>query len=344
MATARETPSLTVRAPEDLLALAPVVLGFTPTDSVVLLTFGPGGFHARADLPAREDPQGRAGVVATLVDPVRRHGVTRAAVLLFTDDESLARAVARDLGEGLRGAGVDLLDALRAHDGRWWPARGRRPGVPSRGVPYDAAAHPFAAQSVLDGRVTLPSREALARTLLPLAGVVDEVARAASAVEDVAGADAAWCSRERRWAADLVLGHARARTVPTPGELARLVVGLGSFAVRDAVWAMTPPAHEAQSARDVADLWTEVVRRCPERWRAPAAALLAYTAWNCGNGALAWCAVDVADAADPGHTLTGLVAHLLTAAVRPGSFDPAEALLESLAGWPDDGGWEASAG
>ena len=43
-----------------------------------------------------------------------------------------------------------MLDALRAHEGRWWPARGRRPGVPVWGVPYDAAAHPFAAQAVVD--------------------------------------------------------------------------------------------------------------------------------------------------------------------------------------------------
>lgn len=345
MPRARETTSLTVRAPEDLLALAPVVLGFTPADSVVLLTFGPGSFHARADLPARGDAQGADDLVAMLVDPVRRHGVSRAAVLLFTSDAVLARSVAGALERGLRRAGVEVLDSLRAHEGRWWPARGRRPGVPAWGVPFDAATHPFAAQSVLEGRVTLPSREALVGSLQPVAGEVDEVgALAAVAAAAAALREPTWASRERRWAAGLVRDHVRDRTVPSPGELARLVVGLGSFVVRDAVWATTPPAQDARAARDAADLWTEVVRRCPRRWRAPAAALLAYAAWNSGNGALAWCAIDVADEADPTHTLTGLVAHMLTAAVRPGSFDPAEALLGSLDDPLGDDPWDASAG
>lgn len=345
MPRARETPSLTVRAPEDLLALAPVVLGFTPTDSVVLLTFGPGSFHARADLPARGDVQGVADLVTMLSDPVRRHGVPRAAVLLFTSDAVLARSVAGAVEGGLRRAGVDVLDSLRTHEGRWWPARGRRPGVPAWGVPFDAATHPFAAQSVLEGRVTLPSREALVGSLQPVAGEVEEVAALAAAVAGTAATrDPAWCVHERRWAAGLVRDHLRDRAVPEPAALARLVVGLGSFAVRDAVWAMTPPAQAADAARDAADLWTEVVRRCPRRWRAPAAALLAYAAWNSGNGALAWCAVDVADEADPTHTLTGLVAQLLTAAVRPGSFDPAEALAPSLADPLDEDPRGASAG
>lgn len=331
MPRARETPSLTVRTPEDLLALAPVVLGFTPTDSLVLLTFGPGSFHARADLPARGDPQGVDDLVTMLLDPVRHHGVSRAAVLLFTSDATLARSVAGALGRGLSRAHVDVLDSLRAHQGRWWPARGRRPGVPEWGVPYDAAAHPFAAQAVVDGRVTLPSREALVDTLTPVAAAVDEVGALASVAAAAAAVrEPAWASAERRWAVALVRDHVRDRTVPEPAALARLVVGLGSFAVRDAVWATTPPAQAAEAARDAADLWTEVVRRCPRRWRAPAAALLAYAAWNSGNGALAWCAIDVADEADPTHTLTGLVAHLLTAAIRPGSFDPAEALSASL--------------
>ena len=345
MTTARETPSLTVRSPEDLLALAPVVLGFTPTDSVVLLTFGPGAFHARVDLPARGDREGAAAIADTLVDPVRRHRVTRAAVLLFTGDPVLARGVARDLEGALRRAGVDVVDVLRAHEGRWWPARGRRPGVPVHGVPYDAAAHPFSAQSVLEGRVTLPSRRALAGTLDPLAGAVEEVQEAAAvAAASFAGTDPAWCARERRWAAALVRTHVGCRTVPDSAEVARLVVGLGSFAVRDAVWSTTPPARDAPAARDAADLWTEVVRRCPERWRAPAAALLAYAAWNCGNGALAWCAVDVADAADPEHTLTGLVAQLLGAAVRPGAFDPSEVFAAGEGGPLDDDPWGASVG
>ena len=57
-------------------------------------------------------------------------------------------------------------------------------------------------------------------------------------------------------------------------------------------------------------------RRPPTRWPAPAA-LLAFAAWQAGDGALAWCAVDRCLEADPDYSLAGLVAELLTAAVPP---------------------------
>ena len=46
------SPAFVARSPEDVLAVVPVVLGFVPADSVVMLTFGASQpFHARVDLP-----------------------------------------------------------------------------------------------------------------------------------------------------------------------------------------------------------------------------------------------------------------------------------------------------
>ena len=56
------TTTLTARTPEDVLAVVPVVLGFEPTESMVMLTFGSDPpFHARVDLPDRADDVGRDG-------------------------------------------------------------------------------------------------------------------------------------------------------------------------------------------------------------------------------------------------------------------------------------------
>ena len=50
------TTTLTARRPEDLLAAVPVVLGFRPCDSLVMLTFdAQRTFHARVDLPPPGD-------------------------------------------------------------------------------------------------------------------------------------------------------------------------------------------------------------------------------------------------------------------------------------------------
>ncbi len=52
--------TLTARCPEDVLALVPVLLGFLPSESVVMLTFGAAqAFHARVDRPDRQ--RGGAG-------------------------------------------------------------------------------------------------------------------------------------------------------------------------------------------------------------------------------------------------------------------------------------------
>src|SRR3954470_2495078 len=50
------TTTLTARGPADLLAAVPVVLGFRPRDSLVMLTFDAvHSFHARVDLPPPDE-------------------------------------------------------------------------------------------------------------------------------------------------------------------------------------------------------------------------------------------------------------------------------------------------
>ncbi len=77
--------TLTAKSPEDVLAMVPVVLGFTPTDSLVMLTFGAANpFHARVDLPDR--PRDVRHVVASLLEPAARHGVSRVLLVGYADD------------------------------------------------------------------------------------------------------------------------------------------------------------------------------------------------------------------------------------------------------------------
>ncbi|MFC6344376.1 DUF4192 family protein, partial [Nocardioides hankookensis] len=46
-----------------------------------------------------------------------------------------------------------------------------------------------------------------------------------------------------------------------------------------------------------------------------------FAAWQAGQGALAWCAVDRCVDVDPGYSLAGLVAELLTRAVPPDTWE-----------------------
>ena len=76
------------------------------------------------------------------------------------------------------------------------------------------------------------------------------------------------------------------------------------------------------NARDHVDLWRDVVRRAPAELRADPAALLGFAAWLSGHGALAWCAVELAQESDPDHGLAALLTTALSAAVPPTAWEP----------------------
>jgi Domain of unknown function (DUF4192) len=73
------------------------------------------------------------------------------------------------------------------------------------------------------------------------------------------------------------------------------------------------PGHRDAHLR----LWTDLVRRAGAAWVPGPAALLAFTAWQCGEGALANIAIDRALAADPGYSMALLLRDVIDAGVPP---------------------------
>lgn len=314
MTTSEARPqTLTARSPEDLLAIARVALGFDPDDSVVMLTVGGAHpLHARVDLPERSDELDP--VVETIVRPAERHRAGAAVFILYTADEVLARRTASRLCRRLRASPVSLVDVLRADAGRWYPLTRDRRGLGTTGVAYDVSAHPFVVDAVLEGRVLHRSRAELAATLDP---VPDEVAAIAAACRDD--------PRPGEWVEALLAEHTAAGTVPDAEDAARLLESIADPAVRDRAWLRI----RRGTARSDVTLWSNLVRRAPDGLVAHAAAVLGFAAWVAGDGALAWCAVDRAVAADPRHSLASVVASMLTRAVPPAEWDRTAAELGS---------------
>jgi hypothetical protein len=302
---------MTARTPEDLLAVVPVVLGFEPAESMVMLTFGSDPpFHARADLPTRFADV--AEMAAMLADPARQHGVRSAFLVVYSERGRFADRALRATARALAEAGVEVLDGLRA-DGRRWFAVPPRPGVSASGVTYDLSAHRFAAQAVYEGRVVHPSREDLAASIAPDRARVGRVVAALAALTG----EPAPALEEGLWARELVVRHVERATVPEDAEVARLLRGMLDVRVRDAAWS---PLRRERAGEHV-ELWSDVVRRSPDPLVPAPAALLGFAAWQAGHGALAWCAVDRCLDADPGYSLGTLVAQLLAGAVPPQSWE-----------------------
>lgn len=311
----RDAPYV-ARSPEDVLATVPLVLGFEPEDSVVMLTFGaPRPFHARIDMPLALDDVPL--VSESLVAPAVLHGVRGVLLVAYHRDAHLAGAVLRTLAADFLGSDIAVLACLRAQDDRWWPV-GDEHGAEELGpgAPYDATSHRFRTRAVVEGRVTLRDRAAVEASVAPAPGSPSE--ELVSRLRRPGRTSGEEVDR----LLDELLGSG---SLPDDHQLARLLAAVRQERHRDRV---ARRMGRDTAARHVA-LWSEVVRRAPQPWVADAAGVLALAAWVAGHGALAWCAVDRAFEVDPEHRLSTLVAGLLQAAVPP---DEWEAWLRPLAG------------
>lgn len=311
------TTTLTARGPEDLLAAVPVVLGFRPSDSVVMLTFDARRtFHARVDLPPPDDlDDDLPALGAALRDPCLAHGVGRVALVVYTSDAAVAARVGARLRLDFAAVEIGVIDVLRADRGLWWRVPTRLGKAEPTGHPYDDASHPFAAQAVFDGQVTHATRDALRDTLAPDA----DAERRVRACLRRLGADGV---AEVTWLEEMLGRWSESGADPDDDEAARVLRAVSHVEVRDAALF----ALSRETARQHLRIWSGMLRRAPMEHVPVAAVLTAFAAWQSGRGALAWCALDRCFEVAPDHALGLGLAECLTRAVPPSAWGEVEEL------------------
>ncbi|WP_203733034.1 DUF4192 domain-containing protein [Paractinoplanes durhamensis] len=307
--------TITVRSPAEAVAYTPYVLGFHPTESLVVL--GLAGklvlVGMRYDLPP---PVAAYEDVAELI---AQQGVPEVMVLGYGPPGLVTPAVLGLVG-ALRSAGVRVQDALRVFDGRWWSY-----------TCSDAACCPaegtlcrpdLAAEAVFRGMVALPDRKALVAKVAPAEGAVrremvaaTERARARftdlSAEDVVAARGGRWVRKAGRQAIREAERVARAGGVPSHDEIAWLGVLLLEPVVLD--YALDRWGPDEWRLR----LWTEVLRLVEPLFAPGPACLLGFAAWRSGDGALARVALDRALRSNPGHRTAGVLDRVLSAGIGP---------------------------
>jgi hypothetical protein len=306
--------TLTVRTPEDVLALVVSVLGFQPSDSVVMVTrTAAASFHARADLPL--DQEEVLALAEHLAEAATVNQAQEAIIVTYSGDRHLCDAMTAALAEQLGTRGIDVDLAVREHAGRWY-----RAGDPfgGEGFEYDLTGHPFVLECRFLDREIYRDRAELASSLRGPTELVTSTERAlAQAAQKVlaqgAGGASVDGSDELGWALERVVGEDRL----SPDEIARLALDLGVREIRDGLWL----AMDRATAADWRRRLKEIVRATPDDLVAEPAGLLAFASWLSGDGALAWCAVDLVRTVEPDHTLASLVAQALEAAVPPSAWD-----------------------
>jgi hypothetical protein len=331
--SAGEPPVLRLRSPHDVIAAVPYLLGFHPADSLVAIgSDGPQGTCAmRLDLPPGahrpgHDPEQAARQVEEHVADAAEHlaGVLsrqrfRHAVLVGYGTRERVAPIMAAARAAIAAGGVEVLETLRVDGGRFWSGDCQVPSCcPPEGIPYDVSASPIAAQATVAGRVALPGREELARSVAPIGGPARRSMR--QATDRAQRRFLRWLDECRgdtvlvqRRMVDEGLPYLRAVLArddpPADDEVAWLGVLLTHLRVRDEAWVRTDI--------DRLELWRGVLCRVEEPFTAAPACLTAYAAYLAGDGALANVALDRAVAAVPGYSMAGLLRDMMLAGVPP---------------------------
>lgn len=314
-------PPTRLRDPGDLIAAVPHLLGFHPSDSVVLLVVRDHDvtMTLRMDLPP---PGVRHRVAARLIEPLARCRGDDAVLVVVgggssDPPEDLPHdALVDELDDALHEADVPLLLAVwtraTARGERWFDYH----DVGTTGTVPDPSSTAFAAASAADGYVTYPSREALGDLLVP--DPPESLSRRTALLNRLSADhpfpdDATVPTRHLTLIHAEVLRAATRKRPLTDEEVADLAHALSNPLTRDASLAYCIGEH----ARSAEALWLELTRSCPSPERAEPATLLAFSAYVRGNGALAYMALDRAEESHPGHRLTELLRAALNAGLPP---------------------------
>jgi hypothetical protein len=317
---------LTVRSISDMLAAVPYILGFHPIDSLtgLAMTAARITFAARIDLPQRgATPSEVRAVAAQLTTAVRRQDTATSMTLVgYGPPERVTPTIdaARHL---LTADGTPINDALRVTDGRYYSYICTEPTCcPPDGVAFQPSTSAVAATATVAGIVALPDRADLAKQVAAVDGPARDAMRAATARAitriTALNSDHPFDTHNPQLP-HLLLRHGRIavdhalhrHAALTDDEVAWLTVLLQHLPIRDLAW------QEANGDHSQLALWMDVTRRAEPALVPAPASLLAFTAWQQGNGALALLALQRALNSDPSYTMALLLAEALQRCIPP---------------------------
>ena len=322
-----------IGSPAALLAIVPQLLGFEPQLSLVVLGAAPPRGRVRLtvrfDLPATPDPALADEIARRAMGVLAAQGF-HAGVAVGYGPGRLVTPVADALRRRAADLGFRLSELLRAQDGRYWSYLCAEPSCCSPdGEPYDVARHPVTSTFAEAGAgPVLASRQELAALVAPLDGEEGEAMfQATLRAEERSAQLIAQAARSgRNGAARRLIGTAGLDAVreaidvyraggqfSVDADAAWLLVALQDLRIRDDAWARMDPRYKKQHLR----LWTDLTRRARPGYVAAAASLLAFVAWQNGNGALANVALDRAEADNPGYTMARLLREVIDSGAPP---------------------------
>lgn len=327
----RKRAAVSITSPASLLAIVPHLLTFQPANSLVVIGTAPPRAQVRVtlryDLPDPADSDIATEIARHAVGVLDAQRIETAAGIGYGPGQ-LVTPVADALRERAAGTGLRITELLRAENQRYWSYLCADPACcPPQGTPYDTD-HPAAAVMADSETPVLASREELAATLAPVTGTEAELMHEATrrAEEHAMQLIERVTRTGRRAAARRLIAVAGVEAVTEaitacrrgdhipPGHCAAwLTVVLQDLRVRDDAWCRMDPGHRKAHLR----LWTDLTRLARPGYVCAPASLLAFVAWQSGNGALANVALDRALSDNPRYTMAQLLRQAIDSGAPP---------------------------
>jgi hypothetical protein len=318
----------TLTSAHDLITAVPFLIGFHPTNSVVLISVKDGaiGLAMRIDVPARLD--------IDAIDLLAHHFIrdqaqTALLVAYMPDTRDDGDSLLISLGAGLMRNGVYIQESIVVRGGRYRSiiCRDNTCCPPAGKAMPEIDKSEIAAEHVIAG-IPMPYSDIadLIETIAPEASSfnlswTDEVNRFRI---DEDAEELTELRRDGVDTMDLLLDEYRMGKGPSDRILvARMIGRMSDVQVRD--YAMG--VHNEDTYDLYFTMWRELLRLAPRGYVAPIACIVAAMAYENGDGALAQKALDRAFADDEQYPLASLLRRVFNAGWPPESFSQMRAEL-----------------
>lgn len=318
----------TLTSPHDLLAAIPFLIGYHPTDSLVIVSLKDDcvSMAMRVDYPNAQSGDSIDAFDALVFHLVREGAEGALIVGYVPDSRSDGEEILGGLSLALSRAEIPVRESLLIAHGRWRSVIcGDLQCCPSEGNELpEITTSRVAVEQVTDGRpMPFGNREGLADSIsaLDLASDAEFLSQVDKTRIDE---DCNQLQLAQRAGALAVLDLASrfiagslGRNPEDDKQLAAHVLGsLCDIQVRD----FALGSHDENSIEIYWSMWHYLIRIAPPRYVAPVASLLAALSYEKGEGALAQRCLDRALADDPSYSLAALLRRVFSAGWPPESF------------------------
>lgn len=308
----------TVTSPIDLLAAVPFLIGYQPSDAIVLMGLCDGSISmaVRIDFPTDisiGDAEALAGRFASDSEAILM-------VSYIPDDHESADEVIRKLTDALTTRGLSLRESIIIVAGRWRSlVCGDELCCPVEGSPLpEFRESRIAVEEVAQGKVLpFPDQMSMAESLaaLPTDPQLMELIKQVSLIDYESDP-----TNDQRAGAEAILDFLTdfesAGICTDQALLATVLVRLQDLQVRDfALGSMRPD----ESERDFA-AWRWLLRRAPVGFVAAPATIFAIACYERGDGAMANLALERARTDQADYALAGLLAKVFRSGQPPTLF------------------------